>query len=220
MPTRIDMAAALVQHSGTHQRKLEEHLPYLTVVGPGPNPGEVEVGEFPNTTPLQPNEEMDWSLEVRHAIDDLGTALDYCAYEAFSRSSGEGAKGWKEVYFPVSPTSGQFQSYVRERFPKLANTYPAAIGVMESVQPYQSPKNWWLEEHHRLWMEAKHRNLNYLTTEALMLELKGLGPLNPRPVAQAIRFAITERNMVEFFRVSTAAIGDVNTRLRPALGLV
>ncbi len=206
--TRVDFARALVRHSLVHQQKVRDHLPRFTVVRPGKVAGEVEVAEYP-AKPVTTGEELKWNFEVTHAIADLRVALEFCAYDAFARSSGDGAPGWRRVSFPVCQTQQEFDGRVRGQFPKLKTVYPKAVDVFEAVQPFKSPDDWWLSDLDDLWNECKNRNLNYFTQATYVVGAQGQTGLASLQVIRAIRFSRTNRNLLNLFETGTRGVETV-----------
>lgn len=79
--TRIEMARELVRHASHHQCVASTRLPQFTV-NPIPNKdGTFTVLVSPQSTHRNANP-YDFNLEIHHCIDDLRSALEYCAFDA------------------------------------------------------------------------------------------------------------------------------------------
>jgi hypothetical protein len=195
---------------------VRDHLPHFTVVRHGKLQGEVEVAEYPER-PLAPGNELSWNFEVTHAVADLRVALEFRAYDAFARSSGDGAPGWLNAGFPICLSNQKFEAHVRTRFPKLKEVYPRVVDAFETVQRFRSPDNWWLEDLNGLWNECKHRNLDYFTQEAYVAQVGDSNQLAPQQVVRAIRFSRTNRHLLHFFEVNTSGVAAVIHALRSTL---
>jgi hypothetical protein len=128
-----------------------------------------------------------------------------------------GAPGWLNAGFPVCLSNQKFEAHERTRFPKLKEVYPRVVDAFETVQPFRSPDNWWLEDLNGLWNECKHRNLDYFTQEAYVAQVGDSNQLAPQQVVRAIRFSRTNRHLLHFFEVSTSGVVAVIHALRSTL---
>lgn len=205
--TRIQVAEALVRHARWHVEHVDSSLPAgFWVLRELRESGQLEVVAVERRErPVEGGEAIYWNFEIRHAIDDLRSALEYCAADAFARSSGEGTPGYDNVAFPVCQSQTDFDGWIKGRLPRLRQVYPKVVDVMQTAQPYADPsKNWWLEELHHLWNEGKHRNPHYFLWVVVALPPSdGSGVLDPRKIAHGLKFASTKRLLSEFFRAAS-----------------
>jgi len=107
-----------------------------------------------------------FSLEIKHAIGDLCSALDYVAKEIQDRLEAESKAPLKG--FPVALSPAMFADMMESRFPGIDQTFSKSRAVLESCQDYKltSEKRGiltgpWLVDLHTLWNESKHSALTF-----------------------------------------------------------
>jgi hypothetical protein len=232
-PTRIDMAEALVRHCRSHLYRIRNGLPHFEV-----DPSEIsDQIPFPqvkivNAVPPDPSDPILWEIEVKHGLEDLRSALEYCAMEAYTRSSGPpqpGPKGGpRAVHFPCfefDPAATEaseilrYEDKINRDFPDLAKVYPDARRLMREAQAFRPSDDLWLRELHDLWNEVKHSNLAYVVPRQEFITLMPNGPGDPMQFYQVLRFALTDREVQSFFDIACAKVEKLVDQLRPALGL-
>jgi len=205
------MARALIRHAEAHRDALRGMRPRGDVSSEpnGPFGGRLVVTFHPPTS-VKPGESLDFNLEIRHLLDDLRSALEFCAFDAFERSVPRPyAAGLdRKVSFPVVPppeSTSSFKKQVAKAFPGLQSVYPRAIAAMESAQHYSQSGHPWLYELHVLWNEGKHRNLVYHSAGPPFIEV---GPVDPSKsptlrFVDGLTFAKTGKNVEKFVEAAT-----------------
>lgn len=228
-PTRIDMARELARHAEQHRRLLESFLPTYDLILSGiPN------DPFPFRVTVRPPQRMvgsptdlDFNLEVRHVVDDLRSALEYCAYDAHERYCRTGLPSeppynWK-VNFPVvgrnqGPTD--FETVLaKEELSELKTKCAPAVDVMRGAQHFASKRGDWLVDLQDLWNEGKHRNLLYQTNGPPEIEvtavLPGQGP--GYKFLRGLRFSGTRKTLDNFFTVARDEVARIIDEMERAL---
>jgi len=139
MSDRFDMANALVQDSRTRVSELQKAY-------------EDSLHERTVSTELK--------IGIKNIIENLRSALDYCAKEIHSRF-GSGANT-DRVYFPIArpgANSNDFRSLVGRSIPGLQQTRPDIVNTLASFQEFSDRKNIWLPHLATLANENKHEQL-------------------------------------------------------------
>src|SRR5690349_130241 len=98
-PIRIEIGEHLVRHSAVHQARFWAELAKLPELTGAPASESLERGLY-------------WSFEYRHAVEDLRTALEYGAYDAYERfvcRNHQVGIVHTNVAFPVSDTVAGFE---------------------------------------------------------------------------------------------------------------
>ncbi len=111
--------------------------------------------------------EVVWQIEVKHCLEDVRSALDYCAYEVYERvcctePSSERPHVHRQVGFPVPKrhdTRAQYATRVEGRIPGLHRaSIPAFEKFLEFGQWSEPPLDW-LPSLDENWNIVKHRRL-------------------------------------------------------------
>lgn len=95
-------------------------------------------------------------LSVAQIIENLRAALDYCAYEVYTRRVGDPAG--KNIYFPILGPGADWGGVLGSKIPGLSQKDTVAI-LLRSWQVTASPSNQWLADLGELANGHKHRNL-------------------------------------------------------------
>jgi hypothetical protein len=159
---------------------------------------------------MRPAESLDFNLEIRHLLDDLRSALEFCAFDAFERSVPRPYavgldRNLSFLVVPPSKSASAFKKQVATGFPGLQSVYPGAVAAMESAQHYAQSGDPWLYERHVLWNEGKHRNLVYHSAGPPFIEV---GPVDPSKsptlrFVDGLTFAKTGKNVEKFVEAAT-----------------
>jgi hypothetical protein len=162
------MARELVRHADHHHNVALSRLPGFTVV---PADDDASGYRVVATAPELRSDAspFDFNLEIRHLVDDLRSALEFCTYDAHERFcshlAGDNESVHRLVNFPVTRLGqgeGEFQRQLDlEKLGDLRSSRPAMIDVLRSAQPYASANGPWLPNLQVLWNEGKHRNFVY-----------------------------------------------------------
>ena len=210
-PTRIEVAEALVRHSALHQQRFWGDLAKLPEVIALASEERMERGLF-------------WNFEFAHAIEDLRSALEYGAYDAYERfvcSNHQAGTVHRAVTFPLSDSQATFQSTMsltgKNPIWKFRDRGARIEAVFLSAQPFSATGDSWLEELHELWNERKHRNPNYFSARLRLEPNPDAGSIWPLLLHQELVISGTNRSLRDFFAVATRETGRVVAELGRAL---
>jgi hypothetical protein len=231
IPTRIDMARELVGHAKEHRRVAESFLPsfdLIPITTPGsPFPFHIQVRD-PVRSPTGPTS-LDFNLEVRHAIDDLRSALEYCAYDAYQRfcvtNETSDPSNDREVNFPVVRREQDCSDFNRildnEHLGELRTKCIPAVSVMIDAQYFRSPAGPWLVNLQELWNEGKHRNLVYYSEGIPEIEITDMATTGSQGPGyrflRGLRFASTRETVDGFFNQVVDSVAQLVDRMGSAL---
>lgn len=99
-------------------------------------------------------------IAVKHVLEDLRSALDYCARELHCRF-GSGGKDTK-VYFPIAKKGAKesdFKSLVGKNLPGLQDQRQDLVDLLASFEEFAGVDNVWLPDLATLSVENKHEQL-------------------------------------------------------------
>ena len=222
-PTRIDMARELIRHADTHRKTMTTFVPQYELVPDGVF--HRLVIHPPMATPVNPSG-LDFNLEARHLIDDLRSALEFCAYDAherFCQPSGAPAPAYyRNVNFPVvrkDQGPADFDRVLdKEELGDLRTRRPDAVDVIRRAQHFLSPQGDWLPKLQELWNEAKHRSLVYYSRGQPFIEVQGASGGGPvYKFVGGLTFAKTGDNVEKFLDVTGGEVSQVVEDLGRAL---
>lgn len=202
-PTRIEIAGILVRHSAVHQAQFW-----------------AELRRLPEVAALSPDQAMErglfWSFELRHAIEDLRSALEYAAYDAYERFVCIGHQPTWVHRYVTFPIAGSLAAFTKKMSPTAKNEPwsfrdrgPKIEAVFASAQPFTAPGDSWLSELHELWNEGKHRNPSYLNVRIRLEPNPTPGATWPFLARQELFISSTNRPLLDFFDVATRETGRV-----------
>src|SRR5262245_7460126 len=127
MPTRFEMAEALVRRATDLESALDHGTPYEEALVSGLVSVELQV-------------------LVKEIFDHLRSALDYCARELYEKCV---AGPPTNVYFPIAAkgaSRADFPSLVNNKIRGLLPARPDLVRALESFQEFDSPDNAWLPD--------------------------------------------------------------------------
>lgn len=101
---------------------------------------------------------LDLKVKIKNLCENLRSVLDYLAHDIRETKCSQ-AKENDRFYFPILPDRKQFESKMREWFPKLDSTAPDLWSYLESIQPYHGAQSEWLGQLNRVNNENKHSAL-------------------------------------------------------------
>jgi hypothetical protein len=168
--------------------------------------------------------QLSWNFEYMHAIEDLRSALEYGAYDAYERfvcSNHQPTTVHWNVSFPVAASPAAFQEIMtpikKARVWNFRERGAMITDVFRSAQPFSAPCDSWLRDLHDLWNEGKHRNLNYFGIRLRVEPNPVPGTVWPILVRQELVISRTSRSLKDFFDVATREAGRVVADLGKAL---
>lgn len=100
----------------------------------------------------------DLKVKIKNLCENLRSVLDYLAHDIRESKCSQPKKN-DRFYFPILPDTMQFESKMREWFPRLDSIAPELWSYLESIQPYQGAEAEWLGQFNRLNNENKHSSL-------------------------------------------------------------
>lgn len=202
-PNRLEVAEFLVKHAGVHQQRFWSELAKLAQLAAMPLIQAMESGLF-------------WNFEFRHAIEDLRSALEYGAYDAYERfvcANHQLGSVHTNVNFPVSDSQADFQKKMsptgKGSVWKFRSRGAQIEAVFLSAQPFAAGGDSWLTELHDIWNEGKHRNANYYSARIRIEPNPTPGTAWPFLARQELVIASTNRPLADFFDVATRETGRV-----------
>jgi hypothetical protein len=206
-PTRLEVSECLVLHSVRHQKEVWSELAKLR-----------ELLTMPGGIPMERG--LHWNFEFRHAVEDLRSALEYGAYDAYERfvcSSHPAGSVHRGVHFPVadSPTefTGNMSTTKKDPVWTFRERGTAIEGVFLSAQPFSAPGDPWLRQLHDIWNEGKHRNANYFGSRLRYDPNPDSKSPWPTLVRQELVISQPDRPLQDFFDVATRETGRVISAL-------
>ena len=101
---------------------------------------------------------LDLKVKIKNLCENLRSVLDYLAHDILETKCSH-PKENDRFYFPILPDRKQFESKMREWFPKLDSTSPDLWSYLESIQPYHGAQAEWLGQLNRVNNENKHSAL-------------------------------------------------------------
>lgn len=129
-------------------------------------------------------------VRVKRILENLRSALDYCAHSLCSSFCTCGASGAR-VYFPIADKSARptdFPSVVGKKILGLPKAAPSIVTLLSTFQAFHSSDNDWLPDLATLCNENKHEQLTPQTRteiESIVVE-SGTGTVSWNP--KAVRF--------------------------------
>lgn len=210
-PTRIEVAESLIHHSALHQLRFWDELSKLPELTAAPLGEAMERGLF-------------WNFEFKHAIEDLRSALEYGAYDAYERfvcTNHQLGSVHTHVSFPVAKDQTEFQKKLTptKDYPgwKFRGRGAQITKVFLSAQPFSAAGDKWLSQLHDVWNEGKHRNPSYFSARIRLEPNPALGSVWPFQVRQELLISSTNRSLRDFFDVATRETGRVVVDLEKVL---
>jgi hypothetical protein len=100
---------------------------------------------------------IDLKIDIKNVGENLRSVLDYLAHDVRDKYCPT-AKPSERFYFPILPDRAQFEAQVDRWYPGLRTGGPGLWAYLESIQPYQSGREW-LGLFNRLNNENKHGDL-------------------------------------------------------------
>jgi len=102
-------------------------------------------------------------IEIKNFMENLRSALDFCAHGLFDKYGDQAKKGAK-IYFPyawegLDAASFKSKKIIDQKIPGLPSNRPDIASKIESYQYFADPKNHWLPKFMDLNNENKHQNL-------------------------------------------------------------
>ena len=214
------LAEALIGHAGTHIGFIQLRCgPFLDYARRRVPPSNVDLGQL----------DLAIRMESKHAMEDLGAALDYAAYATYERGFcktagpaagpaphlATGEHRW--AYFPVARKTECPDQYLKREGSHLGVEW--ARYFWKYQQFGRPPDQRWLPLIHEFGNEAKHRGLPI--TEVLMsVETDNSGRIvdsAPRPVMYSIRGSGLRTPTILFVEASREAksiVRDLRNRVK------
>jgi hypothetical protein len=219
------MAEALLRHADGHFKIVHAGVPDLVI-----NRADVGGGRFVDTYSILPAKdvggELAWQIEVKHCLEDLRSALDYCAFEVYERACCRQPVSalphvHTDVRFPI-PMQDQSPREYGERvdrdIPRLAKESPTAIAAFVSFLKHATGNQVWLTTLDANWNIVKHRHLVVAQEKPLNVFVGGGGPENQLPPLPIRYFSITPpRPLLPNLVAGLAGAQQIVYELRAAL---
>lgn len=177
---RWAMGQTLVRHARKHFEFFEQHTPGFGARVDSETKAIVPV--VWDGTPLPASDILLLELEVKHAVEDLRSALEYLAMEVFERmccqSSDPQPHVHREVTFPVptpAETADEFAEKIERILPGLRSANKPIFDLVLGCRSYVVGENVWLDTINNSWMEVKHRRLAS-STKPMKILVPGTDP--------------------------------------------
>ncbi|MCI4347098.1 MAG: hypothetical protein L3J97_00575 [Thermoplasmata archaeon] len=223
------MAQQLVSHAYDHERAAERlcGIGYRQSQAQRPLPdGRTEVHiriDLDSTLPTD-RIPISFSLEVKHEIEDLRSALEYVAKELQARLTTHYQR--RRAGFPVVRGQPEFVRFVEERFPGIDRLFPATREVLESCQDYRLASQKvafdsgpWLGDLNRLWNESKHSALTYHSYRPTDFYLAAdVGAQITEQSGNRLYFDLVGRSVFELLLRCRTGVEDVLGRIPTTVG--
>lgn len=196
-PTRIEVAECLVVHSARHQKEVRSEIAGLRELLTASGGISMEKG-------------LHWNFEFRHAVEDLRSALEYGAYDAYENlvcASHPPGTEHRDVHFPVVDSEPEFKGIMSITGKKPVWTFHDHGADIEAIflsaQPFSPSRDTWLRELHDIWNEGKHQNANYFGTRIRFVPNPDPGSSWPTIPRQELVISKADRPLQDFFAVAT-----------------
>jgi len=162
---RIAMARGIVTHAGHHLDVFQANTDRV-LWGVSPTTGRAGV-TLVHVSPLSPENELALDIEVKHAIEDLHSALEYAAMEVYERlccrrPEGDEHPVHTNIAFPIpdlNSTPTAYAEKINAIFPGLRERNEDVFGLILGFRQFACGNQVWLDTLHSAWSEVKHRRL-------------------------------------------------------------
>ena len=100
----------------------------------------------------------DLQIDIKDFLGNLRSILDYLACDLVEKFC-QFTNAKDRIYFPIRNDKTTFDFVIKKSFPGLSKHCREAYKILESIQPYFSPKNIWLKYLNEINNEQKHDRL-------------------------------------------------------------